>query len=270
MEIHISFTAEPLFHIAGIPVTNALLSAAVVSLAIILLVFITRTRLSVKNPTKLELFWEMVINAMRSQLYSILGNKKTVLFLPILFTFAIFILGSNLFGLLPFVPAVGMAENAHVVHENIVPCVLQGHCIVTTKGVVEAERFFPVFRAPTADLSATLTLALLAVFIINGVGIAYNGVKFLKRYADFSNPLNAFISVLEGVSEIGKIISFAFRLFGNVFAGEVLLAVITSITFGIATLPFLVLELFVGFIQALVFFLLVAVFIGLAAEEQHH
>jgi F-type H+-transporting ATPase subunit a len=270
MEIHISFTAEPLFHVAGVPITNALFTAAVVSVLIIIAVFSLRSKLSVTAPTKLELFWEMIINAMRDQLYSILGKKKTVTFLPILFTFAIFILGSNLFGLLPFVPALGIAEEAHVVHENIVPCLLSGDCLLTTKGVVEAEKFLPVFRAPTADLSATLTLALLAVFIINGVGIAYNGLKFLKRYADFSNPLNAFISILEGISEIGKIISFAFRLFGNVFAGEVLLAVITSITFGIATLPFLVLELFVGFIQALVFFLLVAVFIGLASEEQHH
>jgi F-type H+-transporting ATPase subunit a len=94
--------------------------------------------------------------------------------------------------------------------------------------------------------------------------------KYAKKYINFSSPINGFVGILEIVSEIGKIVSFSFRLFGNVFAGEILLLVITSISFGVATLPFLGLELFVGFIQALVFLMLTTVFIGLATTHTEH
>ncbi|MBF0442807.1 MAG: F0F1 ATP synthase subunit A [Oligoflexales bacterium] len=93
--------------------------------------------------------------------------------------------------------------------------------------------------------------------------------KFLKKYFDISNPINFFVSILETVSELGKVISFTFRLFGNIFAGEVLLIVISGISMGIATLPFYGLEIFIGFIQAFVFLMLTTVFINLAINTHH-
>jgi F-type H+-transporting ATPase subunit a len=100
------------------------------------------------------------------------------------------------------------------------------------------------------------------------------GFKFLKfsyskRYFNFSNPIDFIVGIIEFLSEISKILSFSFRLFGNIFAGEMLLVVITSLTIGIATLPFYALELFVGVIQAFVFFMLTAVFISVATAEHH-
>lgn len=93
------------------------------------------------------------------------------------------------------------------------------------------------------------------------------GFTISKKFFDFSGPIQFFVGILELVSEFSKVISFTFRLFGNVYAGEVLLAVMTSLTFGLATLPFIALELLVGAIQALVFFLLTTVFISVAKAE---
>lgn len=151
-------------------------------------------------------------------------------------------------------------------------CLLLGKCILSTKGIVSTEGFVPIFRSFAADLSATITLALISIFVTNAIGVRYSGLRYFKKYFDIGkpfNPINFVVGILELLSEIGKILSFAFRLFGNIFAGEVLLAVITGITFGIATLPFLGLELIVSIIQALVFFLLTAIFIGFAVNPHH-
>ncbi|MEK7103354.1 MAG: F0F1 ATP synthase subunit A, partial [Patescibacteria group bacterium] len=83
------------------------------------------------------------------------------------------------------------------------------------------------------------------------------------------NPIAFFVGILELISEVSKLISFSFRLFGNIFAGEVLLTVILSLTYYIVPVPFLMLELFVGLIQALVFSMLTAVFVTLARQEAH-
>ena len=154
------------------------------------------------------------------------------------------------------------------VEENLV-CLLAGKCYLTTRGITAGE-FKHMFRAPTADLSAGLALALISVVITNIVGFKINKLAYLAKYINFQSPVNFFVGILEMVSELGKVISFSFRLFGNIFAGEVLLVVITSISYGLATFPFLGLELFVGIIQALVFFMLTAVFLNLAIEHKEH
>jgi F-type H+-transporting ATPase subunit a len=101
-------------------------------------------------------------------------------------------------------------------------------------------------------------------------GIKHVGLKLhLGKFFTLKNPIDAFVGILELISEISKIISFAFRLFGNVFAGEILLAVITSLVPILLPLPFLGLEIFVGFIQAVVFSVLTMVFISSALEVHH-
>lgn len=148
-------------------------------------------------------------------------------------------------------------------------CLISGRCLLSLKdGIVEGQSFTPVFRAPSADLSFAVALAIISVVVTNAAGLQAHGPAFLKRYFDFRGPIEGFVGIFELVSEFAKIISFGFRLFGNIFAGEVLLTVITAISMGIATLPIIGLELFVGIIQALVFFLLTGVFINLATE--HH
>ena len=109
----------------------------------------------------------------------------------------------------------------------------------------------------------------ITVISIQFFGYQAKGMKYFKKFLDLTNPINFFVSLLELISEIGRIISFGFRLFGNIFAGEVLLAVIALLIPVFAPLPFIGLEIFIGFIQALVFALLTLVFINIAVSENH-
>lgn len=128
----------------------------------------------------------------------------------------------------------------------------------------------PLFRGTTADLNMTLALAVVAVIAIQYYGFRAAGIHYSGRFFDLSNPINFFVGILEIVSDISKIMSFAFRLFGNIFAGEVLLAVIAFLIPLIVPLPFLFLELFVGFVQALVFSMLTAVFLNVSLAHGEH
>jgi F-type H+-transporting ATPase subunit a len=132
----------------------------------------------------------------------------------------------------------------------------------------------PFFRSPYSDVNNTLALGICSFLIVEFWGFQALGLGYLKKFFNFSSPLNAFVGLLELLSEFIRIISFAFRLFGNIFAGEVLVLMLTFL------MPFLFvdivygLELFVGFIQAAVFALLTLVFAVMAVEshgdEEHH
>lgn len=126
----------------------------------------------------------------------------------------------------------------------------------------------PIFRAATADLNTTLALALISVTFTQFYGFKYLGAGYLTKFFNFKQgPIFTFVGLLELVSEFAKIISFAFRLFGNIFAGEVLLAVIAFLIPALAPIPFIGLEIFVGFVQALVFAMLTLVFTNMATES---
>ncbi len=138
----------------------------------------------------------------------------------------------------------------------------------TTSGHGEGTKFIPLLRAATADLNMTLALAIVAVIAMQYFGFSLLGIHYSKRYFNFTNPIMFFIGILEIISDLSKVISFAFRLFGNIFAGEVLLAIIAFLMPFIAPTPFLFLELFVGFIQAVVFSTLTSVFINVAVSHE--
>jgi F-type H+-transporting ATPase subunit a len=132
------------------------------------------------------------------------------------------------------------------------------------EGEHSGPKFVPFFRGPTADLNTTLALAFCSIVLIQFTGFKFLGFNYSKKFINFAGPIDFFVGFLELFSELSKIISFAFRLFGNIFAGEVLLAVIGYLMPLIAPLPFLGLEIFVGFIQALVFSMLTLVFLNIA------
>ena len=306
MNIHISFIAEEIFKIGGLGITNSLLTAFAGFILLVIFIVVLRSKLNAYKPGKMELMTEMIYVTLNKLVEDIMGAETAKKFIAFLLTFFILILSSNWLGLLPIVPSLGIirpeehasetaaetVETGEATNQNsgVTPaetqeteevveetgfkysenkiCLLTGSCYLSTAGIVENVEFKPVFRAATADLSQTLALALISVIVTNLIGLKTGGTKFLQRYFDTRGPINLFVSILELISEFGKIISFSFRLFGNVFAGEVLLTVITALTFGIVSMPFLGLELFVGAIQAIVFFMLTAVFISLARE--HH
>lgn len=133
----------------------------------------------------------------------------------------------------------------------------------------------PLFRGTFSDINNTLAMGIIAFFCIEFWGFQALGIGYLKKFFNL-NGINSFVGILELLSEFIRIISFAFRLFGNIFAGEVLILMLTFL------MPFLfvdviyMLELFVGFIQASVFALLTLVFAGMATEshddhgDEHH
>jgi F-type H+-transporting ATPase subunit a len=111
----------------------------------------------------------------------------------------------------------------------------------------------------------------MTIITINIMGIRAVGIKMsIKRYINFSSPINFFIGLLELIGEFTKIVSLSFRLFGNIFAGEVLLLIIGFLAPYIIPLPFMALEIFAGFIQALVFATLTTVFLSILVETPHH
>jgi F-type H+-transporting ATPase subunit a len=191
---------------------------------------------------------ELIIETMLSFAESIAGSRqKAEKFFPIVATVFLFVITANWIGILPGVGSIGVYE--------------------TIEG---KELFIPLFRSVNSDLNMTLAIALLIVTLTHIIGIASIGVgKHFGKFLNFKGPISFFVGLLEGVSEFAKILSFSFRLFGNVFAGEVLLTIITFLTPYLIPIPFLGLEIFVGFIQALIFSVLSLMFLS-ASTEAHH
>src|SRR3989338_3740049 len=240
----ISIKAEVLFYFMGLPVTNALLLAVIVSVVLISLAFYLRNRLTLV-PSGIQNFIEFLIDKLLTLMDSVLGSRHlSEKYLPLIATIFIFLVISNWFGLLPIVGSI--------VFNNL-----------------EHHHSYPLLRAPSADLNFTIALAIISVFGVNLLGaMALGAKKHFSKFFTLKDPVFSFVGLLEFISEFIKIISFSFRLFGNVFAGEVLLVIVGFLVPYFIPLPFLFLEVFVGFIQAFIFSMLTLVFIAMAVREE--
>lgn len=241
---HISLQAEKVLEIGHYPVTNAILTSWLVMFFLVAVTFLIRFRLTV-IPGRFQVLTEGVVGGLYNLFESVTG-PRTKIYFPLVGTLFIYIVMLNWAGLLPGVGSIGFNE------------VKDG-----------AKAFVPLFRSGSADLNLTIALALISMGSIQFFGLKTLGVHYLRRFINFKNPLLFYVGILELISEGSKIISFAFRLFGNIFAGEVLLTVIAFLMPLFAPLPFLAMELFVGLIQALVFSLLTAVFLNVATADEH-
>lgn len=229
--MHISIVPETIFHIGPLSVTNTLLTAWLVLVALAIGAIIFSKALQ-RMPGRFQTAIEAMIEGLLNFFETIAGNREAAKkFFPLVATIFIFVLFSNWAGIIPGVGSIGLRE----IHEG-------------------KESFVPLFRSVFSDLNMTLALALIAVTLSHFFGVVTLGLKgHIGKFITFRSPVAAFTGILEIVSEIAKVISFSFRLFGNIFAGEVLLTIIAFLIPYIAPLPFLGLELFVGFIQALIF-----------------
>lgn len=259
---HISLAAETITTLWGIPISNSFVTTYVV-MGILFLGSLLATRHLLIVPTHVQLIAEILVGGLYDFFRSVSG-KHIRDFFPLLATIFIFVIVSNWIGLLPGVGTIGFfhAKPRHAIAVSKTGASL----------AVETDReLTPLFRGPTSDLNTTLALALVAVLSIQFYGFKLAGIHYSTRFFNFSSPILFGVGLLELASEISKVISFAFRLFGNIFAGEVLLAVIAFLIPFVVPLPFLTLELFVGFIQALVFSMLTAVFLNVAVShgEEH-
>ena len=243
----ISIKAETLFHIGSFAVTNSLLLAFITFVLFVLFALVLRPKISM-IPGKLQNLFESIADMLLGIMESVFGSRRAAeQYFPLIATIFLFVMISNWLGLMPGVGSLGI----HGMHD--------GH-----------EAFIPLFRAPAADLNFTIAIAIVSVLATNIFGIL--AIGFVKHFKKFFNaqkpfPIFSFVGILEFISEFVKIISFSFRLFGNVFAGEVLLIIIAFLMPYLLPLPFLFLELFVGFIQAFIFSMLTMVFIGMSVVD---
>lgn len=242
----ISIQAESLFHIGSFNVTNSIVLAVITFLLFLVLAFALKGRIKM-IPRGIQNLIEVVTEQLLDIMESVFGSRKAAeTYFPLIATIFLFVMVSNWLGLLPGVGSIV----SHQIHE--------GH-----------EVAVPIFRAPAADLNFTIAIAIISVVATNIFGILAIGfVKHFKKFfnADKPFPIFSFVGILEFVSEFVKVISFSFRLFGNVFAGEVLLIIVAFLVPYVVPLPFLMLEIFVGFIQAFIFAMLTMVFIGMSVQ----
>ena len=240
---HVSLAAENIFHIGEFSITNSIFTSLLVSLILITFAAIARTKIKpTDKPGGFQNFVELIIESLLGMIESVTGNRKKAFeFFPYIATFFLFILLNNWLGLLPGVGTIGF------LHETIPGTALT-----------------PLLRPGTADLNTTIALATLSVFLTQVIGFKYLKFSYFTKFINFSSPIMFFVGILETISEFAKIISFAFRLFGNIFAGEVLLVVVSFLVPLLVPMPFYGLEIFVGFIQALVFAMLSLVFFNMA------
>ena len=236
----ITLAAERLFSLWGIPVTNSLVAYWFIIIALLLGAFLIGRSLKL-SPGKMqggiEMFFEYVLKMMEDTL----GTRQLALrYFPLVATIFIFILAANW---LEFFPIFGT---------------------ITVHGVA-------LLHTPTADLNVTIALALISFFVIEISGIAALGVlKYGGKFVNIHGGAMGFIvGLLEIVGNLARIISFSFRLFGAIFAGEVLLLVIAHFLPYIASVPFMAFEAFIGLLQAGVFAILTMAFIKLAISVQH-
>jgi F-type H+-transporting ATPase subunit a len=276
----VSIAAETIFTPFGFPITNSMLMSWLVMAFLIIGSFlITRNMKEVPSGLQSLVEWgmEFIVNLVESIAGKTLGRK----ILPLIATIFIFVLFSNWFGLLPFFGNIGVYHHAPVKETTMVQQEAADHESATlvqesttsAQHPTEGEQVLvPLFRSPSTDLNFTVALALISVVSFQIFGVRQLGVRrYVGKFLNFHGPIEAFVGILEIVSEFAKIISLAFRLFGNIFAGEVLLIVIGFLVPWLGTIPFLGLEVFIGGIQAFIFAILTLVFISMAttAHDEH-
>jgi len=276
----VSLAAEKLFTLFNwLPVTNTLFTAWVVMFLLFLLTFLATRKIKAIPTSRFQNFIEMVIEGILGIIESVTGNAKNAReFFGVIATIFLFVLFSNWFGLIPGVGSVGFFEkvaNEEIANKKVEYEIPADKKIASEKtekeiksGTEHKVEFTPLLRAASSDLSFTLALAFIAVLYTQIIGFRHLGWKYLNKFFNFKNPINFFVGILEIISEFAKMVSFSFRLFGNVFAGEVLLVVMTFLVPYLVPIPFYGLEIFVGLVQAVVFATLTLVFLKGATE--HH
>ena len=258
----VTLYAEPITHIGGFTITNALLTSWAAVLIIIILSIALRKGLK-SIPGKFQHVFEVIYTGGLDLCDQVTGSrKKSQTVFPLVICIFFFVLVNNWIGILPL-GGFGLVEHGS-----------------------EGLSFIPFVRSGTADINTTLALAIMSVVGANIFGITSIGIwKMFNKYVNLTTlagipkkvksdpmvlviaPVTFFVGLLEIIGEFAKIASLSFRLFGNVFAGEVLLASMAALLAYVLPVPFLFLEILVGVIQAFIFAMLTLVYFTVASED---
>lgn len=254
-EIHIpGFAPEVIAHIGPVAITNTMINAWL-ALIILLGVGLFLSRRLRTSPGKFQNGAEYILEILQEYFDQVTGSReKTRRFLPIVGSVFFFILLSNWMGLLPGTGSI-------TVH---------GH---------------PLLRPANTDLNLTVAMALVSVisshlFAFGAIGFFAHANKFIQigtviksiqkgPIAIFTALVEFVVGIIEVIGEAAKVLSLSLRLFGNIFAGEVLISVISGLVGAIVPAPFMMLEILVGLIQAAVFSMLTLVYLSVASTEPH-
>jgi len=306
---HISIPAEPLLKHSLFGIWNLTNTILVTWIVIIILALVSfyGTRNLKETPGRFQCILESIIEYFLILAEDIGGKKNGRKFLPLILTIFIFIVSSNWIGILPGFGTIGIfepakdyihhkEESAERAHEKLDLKTIKLHIYEGTgsiailplgsgnneidaltykhDGVPKNKRagvLIPFLRSANTDINTTLAIAIVAMIMIHWWGLRQLGVrKHLSKFFTFKGGVvGFFVGLIEAISEIARVISFTFRLFGNIFAGEVLLMTMAFLIPLVGIIPFLGLELFVGLIQAFIFAILTLVFASTATSDEH-
>lgn len=263
---HPELPAEVVFHVFSFPITNSIIAAWVTVIMVVLFFWLV-TRRSKLIPGRLQSIVESLLGWLYDFCKSVAGETNGRKFFPVVATIFIFVAFNAWLGLLPGYGSI-------LVHS--------------------AEGETHLLRPANTDINVPLALALVSFVFVEYFGLRARGIRYLGKFFNFGaflgglrlifqgkvigglskmflGIINAFIGIIELLSEFIRILSFTFRLFGNMTAGEILLLAVMFLVPFLVALPFYVLELFVGFVQALIFGGLTLIFLTLAvAHEETH
>lgn len=261
----ITLFAEPVAHYNNFTITNSLLTSWFAVFILIIISLIVRSKIK-EVPGKMQHLFEIIIEGALGLCDQVTNNRAlSVRIFPIAISVFFFILANNWLGIMPL-GGFGIIEKAE-----------------------HGQVFIPFLRGGTADINTTVALAVMAVVGANLFGVFSIGIwKTLNKYVNLKvlggiftkirheptiiivAPITFFVGLIEIIGEFAKIASLSFRLFGNVFAGEVLLVSMAALVAYLIPIPFLFLEILVGLIQALIFSILLVVYFTIGASDHDH
>lgn len=298
-----SVTADPL--IGGFHITNTMIATWASIVLLLILSLVVKSKLT-EIPGRLQSFIEVILEFFLNLSESIAGPKYARKFFPLVMTIFLFIVTSNWLGILPGFGTIGRIETVEALVHHREAALDEGEHLdlsriqvnifdgdgslgilgfgsvddvasveeIEENGVEAGKQagiLVPFLRSANTDINTTLAMALVVMFLVQWWG--FSALGFFGHVSKFINvregPIGLFVGILEFISEIAKVISFTFRLFGNIFAGEVLLVAMAFLIPMVGIIPFLGLELFVGMIQAFIFSMLALVFASSATVSHH-
>ncbi len=304
--------AIPGLAIGKFQITNTLIATIIADIVVLLIGFLAVRNMQDVPESKLQNIFEWVYEIFEGMLTDIGGKEKAKSWIGVFLTILLFLLVANWMELIPGIDSIGVIEPVEVAYaekgvnvgyetKNIGPFITltSKQVKLTPEDMEEIEKekeeaesageayhphhprgyvLTPYVRAATTDLNLTISLALLVVIWSHVIGFKRLGGKYARRFVmpviTGMKPIDIFVGILEFISEFAKIISLSFRLFGNIFAGQVLLFVMAFLVSFLLPLPFFGLELFAGFMQAFVFAILTFIYFEQAthshAGDEHH
>ncbi len=280
--LQIKIQPDTIFYIGPLPVTNTLLCTWI-SIVVLVALFYAGSRRRDMIPSGIQNFVEWMVELLLGLVQGVSGKVKGKKFFPLVATFFLFIVVSNMLDVIPGVDTVGTIDHtainaAHITSQPVLGFLLFGNL---------SDKLIPWIRPATSDLNLNFAMALIAVITAQAFGFYTLGpLEHISKFINvklffkslvkldfqgmFQGFIEFFVGILELIGEVARIVSLAFRLFGNIFAGSAVLAVFAFLLPFVADIIFIPFEIFVAFVQALVFTLLALVYLEIATTGHSH